>query len=616
MLIRKAIIVFLFSFSFTVPVFSQTGKFEIDHKFYLRQLTGAKDTLYKNILKNYEQQILEHPTEYEIHLEKCRLIQTAYYDSYEDYNPNYDLAKSCSESLVKLFPDTPEVLLYKTEFLYGDSLLNYLVELEQHINTNEVMWQGYSWKVYDQLSGYYSQEENDDKVIHYGKLASQNNDTLDISILLAESYKRLSKNNSAVDVLMTHMDSTNESWNLNRKGLLLLELGEPTKAMEAFLLAGKKDSEGENKSALARAMVDNGLIEEARPYLLDDYKNSGEWGRDAKLEALLKYDLKYGKADSAKLNYQRLTEDNFLNDPFAVYRIRLLFKSPFAGWSIGDIGRILFLILLLCIPFILPYLWILPIYHLGNLQRKKGWINSDRLFHWGLRYFWIACSFVILSELLAYLIVDYSDLVASLNDRSSSEIIPPVSKQVATKTVLFFTFNLLFSVTLLSKTDIGNFWTKLKTNARLVGVGIGLAFALRFGMAAYTFLLRQWGVDFDSGTSALGSINESIMSINEFYNPLLGFLFVVVFVPFYEEIIFRGVFLSACSNQMKFIVANMLQSLMFALVHQNIKYFPFYFVFGMIAGHYTRSTGTLITSTSMHMMNNLMAFLYILSQGK
>jgi membrane protease YdiL (CAAX protease family) len=82
----------------------------------------------------------------------------------------------------------------------------------------------------------------------------------------------------------------------------------------------------------------------------------------------------------------------------------------------------------------------------------------------------------------------------------------------------------------------------------------------------------------------------------------------VLLVPFYEEILFRGIFLSACERNMRFMYANILQSIVFALVHQNLKLFVFYFAFGMIAGYYRQKSQGLIIGTSMHMMNNLLAF--------
>jgi membrane protease YdiL (CAAX protease family) len=59
--------------------------------------------------------------------------------------------------------------------------------------------------------------------------------------------------------------------------------------------------------------------------------------------------------------------------------------------------------------------------------------------------------------------------------------------------------------------------------------------------------------------------------------------------------------------------ANLLQASVFALAHQSLVYFPFYLAFGLVAGHFTRKSGSLITSTSMHMMNNAIAFFYLLS---
>jgi len=134
---------------------------------------------------------------------------------------------------------------------------------------------------------------------------------------------------------------------------------------------------------------------------------------------------------------------------------------------------------------------------------------------------------------------------------------------------------------------------------------------LKIGLGIFSLILNKAGISLTESSSVIASINESIISINKFYNPVLGFLFVVVLVPFYEEVLFRGIFLSACERNMRFVYANILQSIVFALVHQSLNLFVFYFAFGMIAGHYRQKSQGLIISTSMHMMNNLLAFVAI-----
>lgn len=595
-----------------IALYSQSLPFTTDHTYHLNRLTSAKDSLYNIILEQYDTYIKKHPADETAQLHRCKFINAAYYDNYEDENPNYEEAQACAETLLSQFPDSPDVLLYPTEFLYGDTLLNYLTYLERNTEENP-RWESREWEIYKQLTEQHGYNENYRQVIHYGAIACSYNDTLDLSILMAEAYKSLSNNASAIQILELHIDSTDLPWVLNRKGTLLLELGSPHRAIEVLRLASRNNQHIQNAGTLAKALIGNGLIEEAREYLLKDYESSNTWDSMQKLNTLMEYDLKHGVADSATLTYQKLTADNFYADAFGIYRLRLFTKDPFLPWSLADVGRILLLLLLLIVPVVIPYLWVLPMHYLGTYQRERGGVLGEPTFHWGLRHLWIASSALIAAEVIANLAFNYTGVLSYFDSGIYAEEESPVNITSANFNILFFILCATFCFALLRIEDIKGFFSKLKDNARHVGIGIGLAFLLRIGSAVYAVILQSLGISLhDKITVGLATINDVIISINKFYSPFLGFLLVVIIVPFYEEILFRGVLLSASQRSMKFMFANLLQATAFALVHNNLILFPFYFAFGIIAGYYTRKSGILIIGTSMHIMNNLMAFIAIL----
>ena len=86
----------------------------------------------------------------------------------------------------------------------------------------------------------------------------------------------------------------------------------------------------------------------------------------------------------------------------------------------------------------------------------------------------------------------------------------------------------------------------------------------------------------------------------------------VLFVPFYEEVLFRGIILSSTEKHIKFIWANILQALIFALIHQELPHIIFYFSFGLIAGYLRQRTFGLAASIFFHVTNNLIAFIQIM----
>lgn len=595
-------------------LYGQSSEFVTDHQHHIQQLGSAKDSLYQHILTNYNAYIKVNPHDARVQLERCRFIQHAYYDEYEDYNPNQEEAEACANELMATFPDNAEILLYPTDFLYGDTLRQYLHHLEGLAEENTVAWSDYTWQVFQLLAQQYSYDDEHEDVITYGERASTLNDTLDLSLLLGKAYKQLASKEKAVEVLLLHLDSTNAPWDLNQKGELLLELGESGKAIEAFRMASTKNANVEDAGALGQALIDHGLAVEARAYLLKDYKDGGSWNADEALHALLQYDLTYGSADSARFTYRRLTELSFFNDPVGLFRLRLIAKDPLMGWTAGDVGRVLLFVVLVMTLLIVPYMWILPIHHLGNYLKERGKIMDDATFRWRLRHFWLACSLWLICDLLTMVFFSYPAFITYFNDQFSTDDFPLISQQHADLTIFFTLACLVFMLALLKWEEIKSFFPKLRlsVNLRAIGVGIGLALALRFGLGIYVAILKLAGVSFgDQDLAGIADVQQAIISVNEFYSPAVGLLIVAILVPIYEEILFRGVFLSACQRNMNFMAANILQALVFAFAHEDLKLVPFFVVFGMVAGVYTRKTESLITGTAMHMMNNLLAFLGI-----
>lgn len=593
---------------------AQTTDFVSDHVHHIALLGNAKDSLYEKILGQYDTYIRKHPGEAAVAIERCKFIQNAYYDNYEDYNPKDEEAEACARELLVQFPENPDVLLFSTEFLYGDTLLNYLTGLEAKVDNHPDDWKDHSWQVYQKFAEHYrynaNYKDNDKEVIHYGELAQQKNDTLDLSLMLAQAHKNLSHRQEAIDLLVNSLDSTKDVWDLNQRGRLLLELGAPDEALKVFKLAERDSSDYEDHGSLAQALIDNGLPEEARVYLVKSYEKN-TWNMNA-LHALLEYDLKYAPGDTAAHTYERFVESNFMNDPLGMYRLKLFIKQPLAGWSVQDVLRLVFLALLFAIVLVLPYLWVLPIHYWGQWRRAQGKIFQEPAFSWGLRHYWTICSLWLAMDVATTLIFDYNGIISIVNDKIGAEEIDVIGKQAANMMIFFCIGCFVFTLGLLKRRDFIQFAQSWKHSSKHIFMGLGLALALRFGLGLYLKIIHAFDIDILMEESGILSIADSIHAVNQFYSPVLGFLLVVIIVPFYEEILFRGVFLSACSRNMKFVFANMLQSLMFALAHQDFIYMPFYFAFGMVAGHYQRKTQALTVGISLHVFNNLLSFVTIL----
>lgn len=595
---------------------AQSSPFTIDHTQHLDRLGNAKDSLYQSILDQYKDFIWRNPKDPNARLERCRFIQTAYYDDYEEYNPNEEAAEECARELLNVFPKDPDVLLYASEFLYGDTAIAYLKKLTLAVEYDPVLWKTNGWKVYNQLAEQYANTDAHREALRYATRAVASNDTLDLSLLQARAYKGIKQIDSAIAVLASHLDSTDVGWVSNQKGRMLLELGAPARAIEAFNLAARDTATHQDLAALAQAMIDNGLHEEARAYLLKDYIQN-QWKTTQRAQKLLEYDLAHGTADSAAFSYKRFTDEKFMNDLLGVYRLELFVRSPGAGWSWADAGRVILLFCTIALAFIIPYLWVLPVHYIGAIRRARGKLIPETSFHWGLRHFWVACSMLLVCDLLSILLFDYPGFLSNFSEEIAAGQTSPINKASADMMLFFSTASFVYTVALIDPEDIRMFFLRVRYNLglirRQIGLGIALAFLLRIGLAFYQALLGAFHINLnEEASTVMASVVDNIVSINQFYNPVLGFLFVVLLVPFYEEVLFRGIFLSACQRNIPFVWANIAQSMTFALLHQKLVLIPFYFAFGMVAGHFARKTQSLTAGVALHVTNNFMAFLAIL----
>lgn len=577
------------------------------HTHYLQLLGSAKDSLYNTILQSFDRYIRNHPEEYLVQIERCKLIENAYYDSYTESNPKYEESEECLDQLLLSFPKIPEVVLYKAEGMYGDSAIIFLETILSDYDQEPEKWEnkGIS-KVYSKLAESYSRKDQNLLAIKFAALAVKNNDTLDLSLLLARQYKALKQNKNAIDVLVNNLHSKNETWTLNEKGKLLLELGVPDKAILAFRLAKKDSSSWQDAGGLARAMIENGLFADARPYLVKDIEDS--WKKSSSMRKLFEYDLKHSHADSALASYTALVKENFWNDPVGINRIQLLFHGPLLHWSFYDVLRIFLMLLLLITILIVPYILILPVHYLGNYFKNKGMLLKPTEFRWGLRHFWLACSLLLLVDIMAMLIYYFDETFVN----GGVDGVSPINNNLANMSLFVMIGLLLATVLLTKKSDLAFIWGKIWDKKKSILSGIGMAFLLRFGLGIYLKIYAFLGIG-QSDAAGMVSVIDEIVSVNQYYHPLVGFVFVVILVPFYEEFLFRGIFLSSCQKYMKFFIANSIQSVIFALLHQDIKLLPFFFAFGFVAGYYREKSQSLAPGISMHITNNLLAFIGILA---
>ncbi len=81
------------------------------HLHYKKLLKSAQDDLYQEFLKAYDDYLEKNPTDVFYNIERCKFIENAFYDEYDEYNPRQDEFDIEYQKLLKRFPNEPAVRL-------------------------------------------------------------------------------------------------------------------------------------------------------------------------------------------------------------------------------------------------------------------------------------------------------------------------------------------------------------------------------------------------------------------------------------------------------------------------------------------------------------------------
>jgi len=607
---KKTLYFFVLQFVFIIGYSQEIPVNTLDsHEKYVKLLENSKDLKYNEILKRYNDYIKRHPNNITVQVYKCKFIGSAYYDAYEDYDLNYEETASCLNSLFEKYPKNPEVLVYKLENTYGEEKQPLLESTISDSRENKIWSEGQKSRLYELATTHYN-GSNDSKVVLYGKLAEGLNDSLDLSVVVSRAHLNLGDKDAAKRAILNGLNHDQDAWQLKDKADFLVEIGEHKEALKMFSRVNEKDSTLTNNTSLYEIFLGQEKYDIARGYLVKD--TIYEWNRIEKIQNLFNHDLEYSTSDIALLTYRRLQKESFYDDFLGVKRFKLFLKKPFLPVSIDDFLHVIILLVCIVVLFLVPYLWILPIYSASKLFiQKVAPSEPDAKSYWNLKDFWLF-SFVYLAiqffVVLAYYYEEninyYFDLTSSYVDETIAELDIDVANGMLVYIALLFIATLFF----LNKTK----WRYvLNTN-----LGFFRMIAMSIGFVVFNaILLKILGsfIDLTDMTSLIKALNArvEIKAILSEYGLLTSILFVALIAPLYEEVIFRGIVLSATRKRLCFAWANVIQAFFFALIHFNMNLFIFYFIFGIVTGLMVKKTKGLLTGFFFHAINNLFVVLVL-----
>ena len=580
---------------------------------YVESLKQAKDYRYKEILSIYDRFIASQPNDVIAQIERCKFIGTADYDAYEDYNPNYEEMMDCIDNLMNQYPTHPEVILYKFDYTWGEDRRELIAKYIDQVESSATKWSYVQRSKFYEIASNYLIEEDDRMSIMYAEKAERLGDTLDLSISIAEAYLRLGEEKKAKEVLMDALYyQSDDAWTLKRKGDLLISFNEIEEATEMFERVMEKDSTLVSNESFYKIFLQTHEVDIARTYIIKDTIN--DWNKATNIQKLLNHDIEYSSFDTAIISYRRMQELDYYDDFLGIKRMRLFFKAPFELWTWSELTHMFWLIIGFLILFIIPYLWILPIYSAKKFLKIKV-IRQQLNVDWNLKHFWLISFVYLFAQALLILVFYYQDFINGYLEVAyeyGTEIIEEVNSTTAKANLFYFTMTFILSALFLNKKRLKFVFNTTFSWGKIIGLSIGFIIVNAIVIKIATSLFVS-----EETLAVIHSLNsrEEIGTILSEYGFTISFFAVAVIAPLYEEIIFRGIILSSVEKHIGFIAANIIQASLFAIVHMNFQLFLFYFVFGMITGYAVKKSQGLLAGYIFHFVNNFLVLIsiYILS---
>jgi len=587
------------------------GQITLDHKVFLKEIENSSNIIYGECLEKYNTYLRDHPDDILVQIEKCKFIQLAQYDEDMEFNPNQEEYDSCFTALINKYPVNSEVILYQIENSWGDELKEIFRTTELLIKEKPEDWsESNLGTLYLKISDQFYSDSEYENAYSYIQKSIAHDEKVKSSLLYANILKGLDRSEEALEVLISHRDTTGETWPLVQKANLLFELKAYQEAIEMFNLIFEIDSSYNNNYELAKSLEGIGKYDLSRKYYLRD--TAQNWSKETALKNLLNHDLKYQSGDICIETYNKYRSIGYKVDPLSLYRLKLLVNNPSQPWKIRDLAGLLTLIGVIILLIFIPSIWILPVYFIGNYWNLTNQKKTSKS-HWGLKWFWI----VSFGYLFAALIVGifYPDYLYSQFSFSyyDSDLNQQDLGRVTLISILVFGATGLVA---LYKKDLKILLSEKWSIKKSVLLGFGIILAFKLISLIYLRIgTLGLGMSLDELTTIpniLFSSKQEIEALVVNYGKVISFILICLFVPLYEEVIFRGIILDSCQEYLNFKTANIIQATLFGIIHLNLFLFPVFFMFGIMTGLMKKQSQGLLPGIVSHSVNNTLSIALLL----
>lgn len=571
----------------------------------LDAIRGSSERTFDEIAQMYESAIRHDPSNLPLRIDECTFLDLVVDEDIEASGRAESLHALRVDALASLFPDAYAAAVYRASAMEPDTNIAFLEGYLRRHGEGDNMAD--RWELYAQLARSYAEIRQPYKALHYGVQAMRYNDTLDLTILMAEQATALGDRVLAVAYLEKHMDKESAWWIDQEKGEMLLGLGATERAAELLLRAARHDSSWYSLLPLGRALAGSGRYREARAVLSSAAADPSR-GEEVLVE-LFGLDLRYGSGDSAAVSYDRLRDLGFHTDPLGKRRLGLFFLHPTAPVHPRDLLGLLLLFGVVTLVLWLPAFWVLPVHYAGFLRRRPPPPPG----RWSLTHLWALSAAVLMSLFFSSVLFGYERITDLFRGRSLSIGDPANAAWFAAVLTCLFCAS---CVPFMRRTDFSTFWGPVWPKLKSILLGIGVMFLVRLmlGLAMLLYIVSTGGGGgvrpaYDSFTPLAGGMTQVLLDVKGAFGwPGLLFI-VVVAAPLWEEFFFRGVALRSMQRHIPFFWANLIQSVLFGVLHGELILGLSAFAMGIAAGILRQRSLSLAPGIALHVSNNVVALI-------
>lgn len=560
---------------------------------------------YGEIAESYEEEMIKQPGNALLAVERVRFIEHfAWSDEFYIERAEGDHERAKGEMLDR-FPDDASTALYRMEGYYSEEFETLALEYENAVPNWSAEERGQYYLLRAQRAEY---DVDLAAALRFSRRAFVDFPTPASGLILAKSNRQIGEDSEALEVLHHDCFDEMDEWYRKQRMDLFFDLEDTASAISDFeiLAAGDLAYLVGNQETAGRFLA-AGLLDRARESLEAIVIN--DWNAIPVLRERLKFEIEHGAADSAKAAYEKLRDSGWEADILSRRRVALMEQFPAVGWEWRDLGGMAFLSFVLLLLVVFPAVILLPVHYWGLGRRLAGKPPELLKLGWTLRDAWVAMGVMIVGNMFGLwwfeieIMESYFDPAGVVDDLIVEDILGI--------TVLMWVMQGLSLIWLMRRPVT---WKALTRGqwawGRVIGLGLVAAFGARFALGVYLQgmnLFEGFGV-----AQASPLVSQLLSALNTSVGPMGMLLCIAVMVPILEEIFFRGILLSGLVRHVPFWAANLVQAVLFGLVHEATTLFPFYLGMGLLTGWLTRKSESLWPGIVMHATNNFIAGMLVI----